>query len=197
MMSRTHLAVGVATALAFGSPHNLETCLISTIGGLIGGITPDIDILDNDYTGDALLGQVLALGITGLILLIDFIFKIGICASLFSRNIIFLILGIVLAIILYFVGLAQNHRGFTHSFLALIIYTIPIALIFPPLIKPFMLGFLSHIIIDLFNKRKVKIFFPSKHGICFNLCYANKTGNKALMYIGILISISLFILGLF
>ena len=184
MMSKTHLMVGVGTALVATLPVGPKLCCIATIGGLLGGIVPDNDILDNDYTGDAMLGQVLAGSIIAAILFLDKIFKFGICNELLSRSLINLIFSLVLFIGMYVFGFFQEHRKFTHL------------CIYPPLVKPFMIGYLSHIIIDLFNKKKVQIFFPFKVGICFGLCYANKLGNKILMYCGLVVSSLLLLYGL-
>lgn len=197
MMCRTHLTVGVASALVATLPIGPKACCIATIGGVLGGIVPDNDILDNDYTGDALLGQILAGSITAGILILDKIFKIGICNELFSRSLINLIFGSILFIGLYIFGFFQEHRKFTHSFLAMILYSFAVLCIYPPFAKPFLIGYLSHIIIDLFNKRKVQIFAPLKFEMCFNICYANKLGNKILMYSGLAISIIMLLFGLF
>ena len=188
MMSTTHLMVGLGSALIATLPDEPKLCCIATIGGLLGGIIPDNDILDNDYTGDAILGQILAGSITAGILFFDKILEIGICNELFSRSLINLIFGLVLFIALYVLGYFQKHRKFTHSFFAMILYSFAIFCIYPPFAKPFMIGYLSHIIIDLFNKKKVQIFSPFKYGICFGLCYANKLGNKILMYCGLVVS---------
>ena len=58
-----------------------------------------------------------------------------------------------------------------------------------------MAGYISHIIIDLLNKKNVQVFFPIGKGFCFGLCYANKLGNKVLMYGGLGISILLLLYG--
>jgi inner membrane protein len=195
MMSKTHLAIGVGSALAVTLPVEPKLCCIATIGGLLGGIIPDNDILDNDYTGDALLGQVLGGGIIAGILFLDKILNFGICNELFSRSSINLIFGLILFIGLYIFGFFQEHRKFTHSFLAMILYSFAILCIYPPITKTFMIGYLSHIIIDLFNKKNVQIFFPLKFGICFGFCYANKLGNKILMYCGLVVSVFLLLYG--
>ena len=196
MMSKTHLMLGVGSALITTLPVEPKLCCIATIGGLLGGIVPDNDILDNDYTGDAILGQVLAGSITAGILFLDKIFKIGICNELFSRSLINLIFGLVLFMGLYIFGFFQEHRKFTHSFLAMVLYSFAVLCIYPPLAKPFLIGYLSHIIIDLFNKKKVQIFYPFKAGICFGVCYSNKLGNKMLMYCGLVVSCILLLYGL-
>lgn len=101
MMSKTHLLVGVGSALATTLPTGPKLCCIATIGGVLGGIVPDNDILDNDYAGDAVLGQVLAVGISAGILFLDKMFNFGICDEIFSRNLIYLIFSLILFIGLY------------------------------------------------------------------------------------------------
>lgn len=196
MMSKTHITMGVASALVATLPIGPKLCYITTIGGLLGGVVPDNDILDNDYTGDAIFGQVSAVVVTAGILLLDKILNGGICNELFSRNLISLIFGLILFIGLYIFGIFQEHRKFTHSFFAMLLYSFAVFCIYPPFAKPFFIGYLSHIIIDLFNKKKVQIFWPLKNGICFKLCYANKIGNKILMYCGLVVSCVLLLFGL-
>ncbi len=60
MMRKTHFGIGIATPLAVIQPKSIEECLISIVGGAVGGVIADIDILDNDYKSDALIGQTLA-----------------------------------------------------------------------------------------------------------------------------------------
>lgn len=95
MMSKTHIAIGAATALVGTAPMTPGECAIAVIGGVIGGIVADNDILDNDYLGDALFGQICAAGITALILFIDFVLGSGIVKSMLESRAL-LITGIVI-----------------------------------------------------------------------------------------------------
>lgn len=195
MMSITHIAIGAATALVVTVPMTPRECAITVIGGVIGGVVADNDILDNDYLGDALLGQLSAAGITALILFLDFILNGGIINSMLaSRGL--LISGSVVFAILYFIGMTQPHRGFTHSLLALILYSVAVGIIYVPLMVPFALGYFSHLVIDLLNKRGMTLLFPLKLKICLYLCYANKFANKALMVAGFAISAIMLVNGL-
>ena len=67
MMSRTHLAIGLATSLAVIRPGSLQECAVAVVGGAVGGVLADNDILDNDYHADALIGQLLAIGLVAII----------------------------------------------------------------------------------------------------------------------------------
>ena len=187
MMSRTHYAIGIATSLAVIRPETFSECTVAVIGGVVGGVLADNDILDNDYQEDALIGQLLALGTTILMLLIDFFFKLGICHAIISKPILPIIGGIGF-VVLYIVGFFSDHRTFTHSLLALFLYTLFFALIYFPLWLPIAVGYFSHLMLDILNKKKVPIFYPMDFGICLKLCYASKTGNKVFMYIGFVLS---------
>ena len=197
MMSKTHLAVGVGSALIATMPVGLKLCCISVIGGALGGIIPDSDILDNDCNSKALLKQVAAgsMFTTG-ILLVDKFFNTRICSEVFLRNHTNLVFGLVLFLGLYIFGIIQEHRRFTHSILAMVLYSFAILCIYPPFAKPFLASYFSHILIDLLNKKKVQIFYPFKSGFCFGICYSNKMINKGLMYLGVIVSFVLILHGL-
>lgn len=196
MMSKTHLAIGLATSLAVVQSPSLDMCAATIIGGTVGGVLADNDILDNDYLGDALTGQLLAFKITALTLGLDFLGKLGICNEII-KNPILSITGMVAFVILYIVGMRSNHRTFTHSFLALILYTAAAYLIYKPFAVPLAVAYFSHLVLDVLNKKKVPLFYPLKFGICLKLCYANKKANKVLMYIGFSVAAVMLVVNIF
>ena len=187
MMSKTHLAVGLATSLAVIRPTTPNECTVAILAGAIGGVLADNDILDNDYHFDALIGQLLALGSSVVVLLLDLFLHFGVCQAIASKPILS-ILGGVCFIVLYIVGFCSDHRTFTHSFLALLLYSLAAALIYFPVAIPLAAAYLSHLLLDILNKRKIPILYPLDFGICLKLCYANKEANKVIMYIGFAIS---------
>ena len=195
MMSKTHFAVGLATSLAIIQPKTFNECAVAVIGGTVGGVLADNDILDNDYQADALIGQLLALGSAVLALVLDFFLGFGICESIIAKPMLPIIGGICF-VVLYIVGFCSDHRTFTHSFLAMILYTIAAALIYTPLAIALGAAYLSHLLLDILNKKKVPILYPLEFGICFKMCYANKTANKVFMYVGFAISGLLLIIGI-
>lgn len=90
---------------------------------------------------------------------------------------------------LWFAGLAglvitcvfasgSGHRGFSHSLLAMALETICLWLIFPAVAAPFALSFASHVLLDMTNKRSVRLLYPSKRGFCLGWFYADKLANK-------------------
>ena len=189
MMSKTHLAVGVGTALALTQPQTAKGCCLAIIGGILGGMMPDIDILDNEHMMDAIHGQIIVAGMTAAVLVMDHFARWGVCKELFSRDPMLLIWGIIAWIVLYGIGIPQPHRGFTHSLLGLIAYTIPVALILPSAVPCYVIGFASHLVMDLLNKRNIRLLFPLNWGFCFGVCYDNKAANQILLYAGLSFSL--------
>lgn len=184
MMSRTHLAMGMAVSLAVVQPTKLDECFTALIGGAVGGVLADIDTLDNDYKSDALVGQLLAAGIAVFLLAIDYFCHIGICDRVVSGNKVFAIIGAFAFIALWVWGFLSEHRSFTHSILAAFAFTVAIGLVCVPIAVGTFLGYASHLILDLLNRKDIPLLYPLKFRICFKLCYANKTANFVFACIG-------------
>jgi len=193
MMSKTHLSVGMAAALAVSPITNVNTCLLALAGGAIGGVIADVDILDNDYESDALTGELIALGITVIFAIVDFFSNGGVC-NYVVNNSICAIIGAIGFFILWIIGYNCDHRKFTHSLLALVLFSLCVALIYPELGVAFAFGYFSHLLLDILNKKGIQLLFPLKIGICLKLCYASKFANKLFMILGF-IAIPVLIIG--
>ena len=51
-------------------------------------------------------------------------------------------------------------------------------LIFPDTALPFAAAFASHVLLDMMNKRSVRLFYPAKKGLCLGWCYSDRMANK-------------------
>ncbi len=187
MMGKTHLAMGIAASLLVTQPHTLGECIVSVIGGSVGGVLADIDILDND-SHDSLNVQLFSMGITFILLILDNFLHLGICDSIFQNGILLPAAGLIAFAILWILGVFSAHRAFTHSFTAVLLYGAAVYLIHPALMLPFAIGYLSHLALDVLNKKRLPLLYPLKFGICLKLCYANKTANEIFFHIGIAIT---------
>lgn len=192
MMSKTHLTVGMATALALSAINTPTECAVALAGGAIGGVLADVDILKNDYKSDALIGELLAVGITVIVVGIDYILNWGICRYIIGSQITSIV-GLISLAVLWIVGFLKNHRSFTHSIFAMMLYSGSIALVYPHMGIACLWGYLSHLLLDIMNKKKIQLFFPKKGGICFGWFYANKVANKVFMVLGFIATILLLI----
>ncbi len=86
-------------------------------------------------------------------------------------------------IICIFAG-GSGHRGFSHSLLAMALETACLWLIFPAAALPFAAAFMSHVLLDMMNKRSVRLFYPAKKGFCFGWFYADRLANKVITACG-------------
>jgi inner membrane protein len=196
MMSRTHLAMGMASSLATSffvmQPENLSDNLIVLSGGALGGVLADVDTVKNDYKCDALIGQLLGFSIFISVTVLDYIMELGVCDYVINKNRIPSIIAGIAFIVLYTIGFASNHRTFTHSLLAMILFSGCFSLTLPRLGCSILIGYASHMLLDLLNKKDVPLLYPLKKGICFKLCYAGKTANTIFMIIGFMATLVLF-----
>lgn len=193
MMSKTHITVGIAVSLAVCRPTTLEGVFASIIGGAAGGILCDIECRSTPHMRDALYGRLITVGICASLLIADMITSAGICASILAQSSVSVIIGITVLLVTCIVGRFSEHRTFTHSLLFSLLITGSFYLITPKFLIPIAAGCLSHLVIDTLNKKPVPWLYPLKGGFCLKLCYASKTANTVLMWVGLAASIALLV----
>ncbi len=191
MMSKTHIAVGIASALALAEAGSAEACIAAVIGGSIGGIIADCDITPSRAHKDALIGRLIVVGVTVVALVIDNRTQIGICDYLIAHLGWQLIAGICLFAALTFVGGHTEHRSFTHSLFAMAAFCGAMYLICKPLLPYFAIGYASHLVLDITNKQSIKLFFPLETSVCLKLCTAKGLANKLTCVIGTIAALAL------
>lgn len=189
MMGKTHVFVGTASALLLMMPDTAEGCLAALIGGAAGGIVCDVDMKLNKESREDLHTRLLAAGIVGVSLLIDLIVDGGILAWMRGSSYAKLTAGIVLFAVLCLTGALQNHRGFTHSILGLASFSFAVGLFCKPALVPFVIGYGSHLVLDLMNKRPMKLFYPIETGVCLKWCYSNRVVNQVLLILGAAVTV--------
>ena len=190
MMSRTHYAIGMATALAILPTHTPIDCAVVLAGGAIGGVLADVDILNDDYKHDALIGELLAFGTVGCTILLDFLFGKQYITSVLTSSTLSII-GLLGFAVLWVVGFITDHRTFTHSVLAMLLFSFSLALIQFRFGIACLAGYASHLVLDLLNKKGMQLLFPLRYRMCLKLFYADKTANTVFMILGFVVTIAL------
>ena len=135
-MSKTHIAVGVASALVIAHTGSVESCVAAMIGGSVGGIIADCDITPSRAHKDALIGRIIVIAVSVVSLAIDYWYGAGVCDYLVGSLGVWLIVGIVLFAALTFVGGHTDHRSFTHSLVGMAAFCGSFYLICEPLLPP-------------------------------------------------------------
>lgn len=183
MMGKTHMAVGLAVSLAVLRPESIGECILAIVGGTVGGVLADSDILDNDHRLDTFSVQFAAAAITAAGAGIDLILGLGICESI-AENYSRAITGGIVFAVLFVLGILSSHRTFTHSLTALLLYTAALGMICPALCPCFAVAYASHLVLDLTNKKRIPLLYPMKFGVCFKLFYADGLANRLFMTVG-------------
>lgn len=173
MTGKTHVAIGVTAALTISYGQPLESQFLIVLVSAISSLIPDLDHPKGK------LNQKILLVNSNLYRILFYLFLGGIFIYLYYlkeiRILLFLGLGSFL------IGIS-SHRGFTHSIVGFLASTSLVSLGrldygLDSIYLGFTIGYLLHIVADLFTSKGVKLFFPLKNNISFPITI--KTNSKA------------------
>lgn len=185
MLGKTHLAVGVAASLAVVHPATLPELLIGVGAAAVGAVISDIDVGTTDSHRDADIITAMAVASIVLVVGLDKLFDIGVYQTITKNGGLTKVLFAALAFIgVCAFGKEQPHRSFMHSFMALVILTVIVGVLLPTAAPYFGVAFLSHLVTDLFNYKKVRLLYPMPGGVCFKLFHATGIANHVLFIAG-------------
>ena len=188
MLGKTHLAIGMAAALALIRPDTPAECFTALISGAVGGVLADMDTIRTDRRKGATQVHTFAAVMTAALLMLDSVLDTGLCAEIAQQNFNTIVAGTILFALLWVFGLCSDHRSFSHSLCAVCLFTWAVNMICPQMSRAFLTAYASHLVLDLLNKRSLKLFYPLDNGICFGVFYSNRKANKIFLYAGCLIS---------
>lgn len=191
MMSKTHIAVGVASALAVAQTGSVESCVAAVLGGSLGGIIADCDIHPSRAHKDALVGRLIVVGIAAVALLADRYASAGLCDYLIANLGVPLIAGVALFAGLTFAGAHTSHRSFTHSLVAMACFCVAVYLVCAPLLPYFAVGYASHLLLDVTNKQGIRLLWPLRKETGLGLCRAKGLANNVVLVAGIALAVLL------
>ena len=182
MMSKTHLSVGIAASLAL-APATPEGLTYALMGGAIGSLICDVDRNAERPTKDHKQGWLISFTIFFAAFMHE---SYSYWQTFRVRNLLTdplrLICFFAFLLLLLF-AINGAHRGFSHSILMFLTSSVLVYFISPQTSLFYGAGFLTHILLDLLNKRPVRVFYPAK-GICLSLFYVDGTANRVLMLLG-------------
>lgn len=203
MMGYTHAAWGAAGAISLAALCGDGTpgCyVVAAAAGVLGGAAVDIEVKDrlsNPKITDAGRTRLAVIGLVGLGVLVDWLFKLGVLSKIIENG--YLAIGGVVAFLVFMIICHFTpHRTFTHSLFFIIISGICVGFVYLDAAVYYVVGALLHVILDLFNHKVIEghgvwLLYPVRigDGIAFKLCKAGGTGNKVLYFVGL----ALFALG--
>lgn len=185
MQGKTHFTIGMATALLITQPATIPGVLATIVAGGVGGKLPDIDLRDKKIEREEVYNSIIDFLFVGAIVAVDYLVGDGICYYISTNWGLKIWIGLGMLIFLCIISMFSSHRSFTHSFVGAILYAIAMYLFCMPITIPFVIGCVSHIVIDLFNKKGMTLFFPIKKRFCLNVCESKSKTSEVLYWIGL------------
>lgn len=186
MMGKTHISVGIAAALIASQATGADGVAIAVAGGAAGGILPDFDLQSSPKLREPPHTQVIVLALVVASLIVDVVNRGPMMTAVLGSSQSSLVTGAALFIGALFFGMRTAHRTFTHSILGTLVMGAAVSLICPPLTVAFVAGFVSHIALDLLNKKSIQLFYPLKAGkFALRWFYADGIANRVLFFVGI------------
>ena len=193
MLVRTPSSVGMSCALALNIAvpqivamydiHPLVGAVSAAAAGSIGGNLSDVDSSRSKSHNSVKKISTAVLFVSILTVFLDQQFQIGIIDEIIQNSSYTRVtFGIVALLATCVYGSTTKHRTFMHSFSGgLVVTSICVFIIAPFLVPFYAIGYVSHILIDLPNHRKVYPLYPFvKKGICFSICKSDGTVNYTL-----------------
>lgn len=181
MQGKTHAVVGVASTLLLSSnpAWYLDCCW-----GAIGALMPDTDVngsIGSKATKKVLIGSGIALGVLAVASYFGNQEGVGLEMLKGGQGV-----GALILLLLSIFGSTQPHRGIMHSLPMMALASVGVYMVNPIYVQPFVIGYASHLVLDLLNYKGEQLLFPLKKRFSFGLCKSDGIVNKALFVCGIL-----------
>ena len=196
MLAKAHITVGMAAAFSVIMPEDAAEALPVIAGASLGCLICDIDC-DNavERTDSSHWRKVMAC-IAAVSLAADHLLDAGMWRTLAQSSAYVWAAGIAVFVLTCAFASVSSHRGFSHSLAALVLETVSIHLVFPAAAVPFAIAFITHLLLDIMNKRPVRLLYPLRKGFCLGWFYADRLADKvfaaagsAWMLIAVIISL--------
>ena len=184
MLAKAHVTVGMAAAFTIMKPETVAEALPVIAGGAIGCLICDLDCEVTKEKTESSRWRVVMWLIAAAALIEDHLLNAGMWNSLGSNGQYLWFAGLVGFVITGGFASVSNHRGFSHSLLALALFAGSLWLVFPDMTIPFAITFTSHLILDVLNKKSLRLFYPAEKGICLSMFYADKIADKVFALVG-------------
>lgn len=187
MQGKTHLVIGVALSLAVMRPSTMPALVGGAGIAALGSVISDIDAGQSGAGHDAtkVVASIVIAGV--LVLLADLYFHLGLYARFLRRGReTGFMLPLLLFILFAAIGMLTRHRSFMHSLPAMILFTACIWFMQRAMAPYFAIAYASHLLLDLTNRRGMRLFFPSRKLVSMKLFASNGWMDRILLMAGVI-----------
>ena len=185
MQGKTHLVMGTALALAILQPDNVRLLIAGGGAAAFGSVISDIDS-GNSSAGQEAVKAVAALVLIGIgMFMADRYFDTDIYGQLVQQgNQDGSLPAFLIFLMLCAFGMITPHRSFMHSLTGGALLTGCVWRFFPEGWLYFAVGFGTHLLLDLLNRRGERLFFPLRKTFSLGWFKANGLVNRILFLAG-------------
>ncbi|MBR0307352.1 MAG: metal-dependent hydrolase [Mogibacterium sp.] len=184
MMAKAHVTVGMAAAFTTVMPGTINEALPVIAGASLGCLICDLDCENSRERTESSHWRAVMFLIAAAALLEDHLLDAGMWRHIAESGNYYWFVGIAGFVLTCTFASISSHRGFSHSILALVLETGFLYMAFPMTALPFAVSFASHQILDITNKKSVRLFYPLKRGVSLGWFYADKLANKIVAITG-------------
>lgn len=178
MMAKAHIAVGMAAAFTLTGPESIPEMVPVITGAALGCLICDLDCESTRERTESSHYRIVMAVVAAAALIEDHLIGAGMWSRIGSSGNYLWCAGIVAFVVICAFASISAHRGFAHSFLALALETASLWLVFPAAAKSFAIAFISHQVLDVLNKKPVRLFYPAKKGFSLKWFYADRLANR-------------------
>ena len=187
MQTSTHAAVGVCLGLALTMNRPAEYAMTGVTVAAIGAIISDIDVGESGKKTTPIIIGGLSLGLLAMLVIIwERVFPGLIELWRVSSGLLRSVAGGTIFGAGCLWGMKRPHRSFLHSLLGMVILTGAVYLVLPIAAFYFLVGMISHVILDLMNYRPVQLFYPFKKGVSLRLCYSKSRVSNIILILSVM-----------
>jgi len=196
MTGETHINTAVTCGMLLFSPQSITELALGTGLLVIGATISDIDASNSRAKQQVV--RIRAYIVVTLIIIYIISKQTGLNIFLITVHRLKnspTVIAIATLFLMCLYGSKTTHRTFMHSILACMLLALCIGLITDIIyVKYFLVGFISHILLDLLNERPVSVLYPLNKKFSLRLCRSSGLIDKILFAItGITGCILLFI----
>lgn len=184
MLAKAHIATGMAAAFTVIMPDNVYEALPVVTGAALGCLICDIDCDNVSEKTDSSHWRRVMFAAAAAAAAADHLLGAGMRRPPGDGGTYLIFAGIAGFVLTCAFASISGHRGFSHSLAAMLLETASVWLVFPSAAGPFMIAFASHLILDILNKRPVRLLYPVKKGFCLGLFYADRLADKVFALAG-------------
>lgn len=185
MTGKTHAAVGLGTVLAVTQPSTVSGLVLAAGTGMLGALISDIDVGTSKSHKDADRITLIAVLLVAAEIALNYFYHFSIWEKIRNeQSIAQVVMGAAVFIAVCAFGKNQPHRSFMHSIMAMAILSGALSMVSVQLVPYFVVGFASHLVLDCFNRKRVRVLYPLPGGIALDLFKAGGFVDSLLFKLG-------------